>query len=87
MKEISALKEEYRPTLKHVLLSATTCDIQHDGWTCGTCFFAINKELTNQHWQTTLLIRGDSTFDELNNLPEDLEQSIKDVIEYAEDQS
>ena len=69
-----------KDALKQALLNATTCDIQHDGWTCGTCFFHISPELNNQDWQAVLLIRGDYSRDELDNLPEDIGASVAKVI-------
>ena len=43
-----------RIKLKKALRQKTKCAIQHDGWTCATCFFAMSEELTNQDWQALL---------------------------------
>ena len=55
----------YVNKLKERLSEETGCDIQHDGWTCGTCFYPIIDELelkekdTHLYWLTTLFFRGD----------------------------
>ena len=56
--------------LKKALREATGCTIQHTGWTCGTCFFAIDDSLNNQDWQFVLWYRGDYNEADLENLPE-----------------
>jgi len=48
-------KQEFKKKLKE----KTSCSIQHNGWTCGTCFFTIGKTLTNEHWRGVLHYRGD----------------------------
>ena len=48
-----------KSTVKKVLTVATGCRIQHDGWPCGTCFYAISPKLNNNHWRAVLAIRGD----------------------------
>jgi hypothetical protein len=72
----------YRQKLKDALLKATGCGIQHDGWCCGTCFFAIDEDdgLTNKDWQTVLLIRGDYKEEELMNLPKNLLGSYRRIL-------
>ena len=57
--------------LKILLKKKTSCTVQHDGWTCGTCFFAISKELKNRDWQTVLYLRGDYERKDLQNLPDE----------------
>ena len=54
-------KREFKRKLKE----KTLCDIQHNGWTCGTCFFAISEELNNEHWKAVLFYRGDYTLEEM----------------------
>jgi len=54
-------KREFKRKLKE----KTLCDIQHNGWTCGTCFFAISEELNNEHWKSVLFYRGDYTLEEM----------------------
>ena len=71
---------EYKSPLRKALYNATGCTIQHDGWTCGSCFFAIDDSLNNQDWQTVLLIRGDTDEEYLNNLPQDIEKSVKKIL-------
>jgi len=61
---------------KKALREKTMCSIQHNGWTCGTCFFAISDELTNADWQSLLYYRGDYKKEDLDNLPTDYKQNI-----------
>lgn len=67
--------------LKKALFDKTNCRIQHNGWTCGTCFFGSLEGMTNQHWQAVLLARGDNKREELNNLPADIDKAISEVME------
>lgn len=60
---------ELQEELKFELLKKTGCSIQHTGWTCGTCFYALSKDFTNSDWQTILFIRGDYKKKDLDNLP------------------
>ena len=60
-----------RAKLKHLLGKETGCTVQHDGWTCGTCFFPIVDEIKglsddNDHnyWLAVLYVRGD--YDDFN---------------------
>ena len=71
-------------TLKKALRAATHCTIQHNGWTCGTCFFAISKKLTNADWQAVLLKRGDSMKSDLHNLPKDIGASLNKTLKLAQ---
>ena len=48
-------KQEFKKKLKE----KTSCSIQHNGWTCGSCFFTISKKLNNEHWRAVLHYRGD----------------------------
>ena len=86
-KKIKSQKEiidEYRLQLREALMNKTNCLIQHTGWCCGTCFFAIDdkKELENRDWQTILWLRGDSKVSELDNLPEpkEREKILKNIL-------
>ena len=51
--------------LKELLGIATGCTIQHDGWTCGTCFYPaidelnLSEEDSHLYWLTVLFFRGD----------------------------
>lgn len=65
--------------LKKTLAEKTSCRIQHTGWCCGTCFFAISKKLTNKDWQSLLLFRGDYKKKELTNLPRNPDKSIEKI--------
>ena len=58
--------------------------VQADGWCCGTCFFALSDELTNQDWQSLLLYRGDTKRKDLKNLPSNYMNSIKKIWEIIE---
>lgn len=65
---------------KRALINASCgCDIQHDGWPCGTCFFSISSKFTNKDWQAVLLFRGDYQKEILNNLPKNIEKSLEKV--------
>ena len=60
------------------------CDIQHKGFTCGTCFFAHNPNLNNNHWRTILYIRGDYTYkDTLKGIidKKDIEKYVLEILE------
>jgi hypothetical protein len=70
--------------LKRALRAATSCCIQHTGWPCGTCFFALSKRLTNKDWQALLLYRGDYKREDLDNLPRDIEKSLQKILNTAE---
>lgn len=62
--------------LKVLLQKKTGCRAQHNGWTCGTCFFAISEKITNKDWQTVLFTRGDYKREELDNLPENIDKQL-----------
>ena len=62
------------------LRKATGCTVQHDGWTCGTCFYAIDDKLTNKDWQTVLYIRGDYELQDLDSLPKDMTKSVEKIL-------
>lgn len=66
--------------LKKQLKNKTSCTIQHDGWTCGSCFFLISKKLNNEDWQNILLIRGDHNIRDLDNLPKDRVKSYNKIM-------
>ena len=68
-----------RQQFKKLLSNKTHCAIQHNGWTCGTCFFALSKKLTNRDWQSLLLYRGDNKKEDLKNLPKDPMKSIEKI--------
>ena len=65
-----------KETMQNELEIETMCTIQHDGWTCGSCFFTISEELDNSDWQNILLLRGDYKESDLDNLPKDREESL-----------
>lgn len=69
-----------RETLRIALREATGCTIQNRGWPCGSCYGAMSDELTNKDWQAVLLKRGDYTEEELDNLPKDIEASLKKTL-------
>jgi hypothetical protein len=73
-----------KATLKKALRNATHCTLQHDGWTCGSCFFAISNKLTNADWQSVLLKRGDYARDMLDNLPKDIGASLRKTLKLAQ---
>ena len=68
-----------RNKMQECVGNATGCNAQHDGWTCGSCFFAVSEELNNQDWQNLLLLRGDYKENELNNLPQDRNKSMNKI--------
>ena len=54
-----------RKIFKKKLREFTGCTIQHDGWSCGTCFCSIESDLNlkndiGDYWQAILDYRGDS---------------------------
>ena len=71
--------------LKKALKKKTHCSLQHDGWPCGTCFFAMGKKLTNKDWQALLLFRGDNKKEDLNNLPRNIDASLEKIYKIAVD--
>jgi len=64
---------------KKALREKTGCSIQHNGWTCGTCFFAISKTLNNFDWRSLLLYRGDYTLKELGLTEKDIKKIEKSI--------
>ena len=80
MKKKETIRDIYQAKLKEALKKATGCTVQHDGWTCGTCFYAIDDKLTNKDWQTVLYIRGDYELQDLDSLPKDMTKSIEKIL-------
>jgi|TARA_R100000501_G_C2518626_1_gene46873 hypothetical protein len=68
-------KEEF----KRRLHSKTGCSVQHTGWCCATCFFAIDETLDNGDWQSVLFYRGDYTKEELDNLPMNYKTNLEKI--------
>ena len=64
---------------KKRLAEKTMCSVQHNGWTCGTCFFGLSNTLKEEDWQNILLYRGDYQEMELDNLPVDREKSLNKI--------
>ncbi len=55
---------------KRKLLAKTMCDIQHTGWSCNTCFHALElplKKNIHEYWLAVLAYRGD--YPELEKKP------------------
>lgn len=83
----------YKETLRRFLkkwsvMISGGCDIQHDGWPCGTCYLdaieslGLPKHLKQPMWDLVLAIRGDyDDFDWEEAISE--EQMIKEVDEHA----
>ena len=69
--------------LQAALRKRTHCGVQHDRWPCGTCFFAMSKRLANADWQAVLLKRGDYAKADLDNLPSDIEASLRKTYRIA----
>lgn len=65
--------------LKGLLSMATGCEIQNNGWCCGTCFSSISEKLNNKDWQTVLLTRGYYKKEELDNLPKDTQKRLERI--------
>lgn len=61
--------EMTKENFKEALENKTGCVVQHDGWTCGTCFFAISDALKNSHWRAVLHFRGDYSKEEIEQDP------------------
>jgi hypothetical protein len=68
---------------KKALYRATGCNLQHNGWPCGTCFFSALEGVTNKDWQAVLLYRGDYKKEDLDNLPGNIKESLKKIMEVA----
>lgn len=80
---MSRIKGINKAEFKRKLKQKTGCAIQHNGWTCGTCFFTISKTLTNEHWRAVLFYRGDYTLKDVEREEEwDYEKLIKEVWEF-----
>lgn len=62
LKSFKMDKKKFKKQLK----LKTGCSVQHNGWTCGTCFFAISERLSNRDWRAVLYYRGDYSLKELN---------------------
>jgi hypothetical protein len=69
---------------KRLLKKATGCTAQYNGWTCGTCFFSLSKELNNEDWQGLLLYRGDYEEKELDNIPRKRQESLNKISAICE---
>lgn len=65
---------------KKKLAEKTMCSIQHNGWTCGTCFYDYFKHTTNEDWRSVLYYRGDYSLEELN-LDAKYKLTIRDIEE------
>lgn len=69
-------KRDFKKLLGH----ETMCRIQHNGWTCGTCFFSLSNDLDNKDWQALLFYReGFIDKESYNNLPEDVNKSLNKI--------
>jgi len=59
------MKDRYskRRKLQRLLFARTYCGIQYTGWSCNTCFHALElgvaRERLHELWESTLLLRGD----------------------------
>ena len=66
--------------LKEKLFKATRCSVQHNGWSCNTCFHALKLKLRyniHRYWLAVLAERGD--YPELPkkpNLIKELERAL-----------
>ena len=76
---------EYNKMKEQLLFATMGCGIQHNGWTCGSCFFSIGDNLNNKHLQSILYFRGDYKVKDLDNLPigENYEKYINEVYKLA----
>ena len=50
--------------LQRKVLDFTGCQIQHDGWSCNSCFHSLDGELKlkkdiHEYWLAVLFYRGD----------------------------
>jgi len=72
---------------KRALVSATMCNVQHDGWPCGTCFFTLPGKITNKDWQSVLLFRGDYKKEDLDNLPKNPQKAIEKIYNICKNMS
>jgi len=82
--EIKKLRDKYKEQVKKHLQDKVGCDIQHEGFPCGTCFFTLDtkKPLDNSDWQLILYLRGDDKKENLHNLPDEkeYEDRIKNIL-------
>ncbi len=66
--------------LKLKLRRRTGCGIQHTGWSCNTCFHALNislKKDIHEYWLAVLAYRGD--YPDLPKRP-DLIKELMDAL-------
>jgi len=55
-------KSSLRRILKKKLEDYLGCTLQHDGWSCNSCFHGLKlnlKEDIHEYWLAVLAIRGD----------------------------
>jgi len=48
--------------LRELLYKHTKCNVQHNGWSCNTCFHVLElplKEDIHEYWLAVLAYRGD----------------------------
>jgi len=76
-------KEELRFILKKFLKKHTGCEVQYNGWTCGTCFYPlmdsmkIPKPLQHSFWKIVLAVRGD--YDDMDWAKAEKEDLLKAI--------
>jgi len=55
-------------TIREELVELSSCEIQHTGWPCNTCFHSVvgpklglSNDMTHELWKIILVLRGDYT--------------------------
>jgi len=83
--------EEKKELLKELLFGQAGCAIQHDGWSCNTCFhymkLGISDDRLHELWESTLLVRGDYKNGEygLFRSKESLTRDVDELINLLDD--
>ena len=73
--------------LKKKVFKFTGCEIQHDGWSCNSCFHSLDGELKlkediHKYWLAVLFFRGDyDDFDWEGHKTEKFESLAKELME------
>ena len=70
-----------RERLMDLLMNETNCCIQHDGWSCNTCFHAmeglnLTKDI-HEYWEAVLAYRGD--YPKLSKNPKLLNELVSEL--------
>jgi len=67
-----------RTKIKEELYRETCCNIQHNGWSCNSCFHCLDLKLKkdiHEYWLAVLALRGD--YPDLPKRPDLIEELYK----------